>query len=274
MISAKIIEDSLAPHGVRLTTFQLRYPRPIHAELLTHRVFSRNASSNRALPVAKVISQVMDEPWVPQHWGLNQPGMQAAGEASEMIRRSAIDVWLDAAYSAAVSAEKLRGLGLHKQIVNRLLEPFQFISVIVTSTEWDNFFELRDHGAAEPHMNDLAVAMKAAMRESKPVQRPYEDGTARAWHLPYVSLGERATYLWQPHFLARISAARCARVSYLNHDGSSPDPKKDIGLFEKLVGSRPRHASPVEHPACPLAKANLRSRNFRGWRQYRELIEG
>ncbi len=274
-ITAKVVEDSVASaHGVRLVTLQLRYPRFIHAEFMTHRVFSRNASSSRAIPVTKVIEQVMNEPAMPTHWGLNQPGMQAAGEATEMIRRSAIDVWLDAAYNAAMSAEKLRGLGLHKQVANRLLEPFQFMQVVVTSTHWDNFFALREHSAAEPHMQDLARAIKAAMAASTPVKRPNDRLHADAWHLPYITPEERGRFGWQPYDLAKFSAARCARVSYLNHDGTTPDVQKDLELFERLAGSTPKHASPLEHQAYPLATGSSGSRNFRGWRQFRQAVEG
>lgn len=270
---AKVIQDSLAPSGVRLATLQLRYPRFIHAEFMTHRVFSRNASSSRAVPVAKMLEQVRNDPAVPCHWGANQPGMQAAGEVPEEVKGLAQVQWRIAAERAAHHAEMLSSLGLHKQVCNRLLEPFQFMHVVVTSTEWDNFFALRLDAAAEPNMQALARAMRKAMDESEPFYRPIERDTELAWHLPYVTAEERQKYRNVPHYLAKFSAARCARVSYLNHDGTSPDTDKDLELFQRLVGSNPKHASPVEHQAYPLHSGDRWSNNFRGWRQYRQKIE-
>jgi thymidylate synthase ThyX len=164
--------------------------------------------------------------------------------------------------------------GAHKQVVNRILEPFQWISVIVTATEWDNFFELRDHEDADPNIAALARAMNKAMVESDPVQRLSCDrGTADGWHLPYVTEAERQTHYHLPHYLAKLSVARCARVSYLNHDGSAPDADKDLELYARLVGGRPLHASPVEHQGYALAGPAIHSRNFRGWQQFREIVE-
>ena len=267
-ISAKIIEDSIAGNGVRLTTLQLKYPRLIHSEFMTHRVFSRNASSSRAIPVAKMIEQVRTDPAMPIHWGSNQPGMQARVELEGNDRLRAIARWQLAAEAAASHAEVMMELGLHKQVANRILEPFQWIHVIVTATEWDNFFSLRAHPDAQPEIHALAEAMKQAFADSRPM--PLEEGE---WHLPYVTRLERATHLHDVDLLMKLSAARCARVSYLTHDGQAPDIEKDLALYERLVGSVPLHASPVEHQATPLPAADMWSGNFRGWLQYRKLVE-
>lgn len=272
MIEAKVIEDSVNLLGNRLTTLQLRYPRFIHAEFMTHRVFSRNASSSRAIPVSKMIEQVRNEPAMPCHWGKNQPGMQAREEVDDWEKSQAIERWQAAASSAANFAASMMNLGLHKQVANRILEPFQFMSVIVTATEWDNFFELRDHEDAEPNIQVLARAMRSAMHASTPVFRPRVRMFAEAWHLPYITAEEREQYRNDPYLLARASAARCARVSYLNHDGSAPDLQKDLELYMRLVGGRPLHASPVEHQAYPLPTP-IFDKNFRGWRQHRSLVE-
>ncbi|MDN2675111.1 FAD-dependent thymidylate synthase [Janthinobacterium sp. SUN026] len=272
MIEVKIIEDSCAPSGARLTTFQLAYPRFIHAELMTHRVFSRNASSSRAIPVRKLIDQVKINPACPLHWGKNQPGMQASSEVDVETQKHAKEIWLAAAASAIEQAEKMNTLGLHKQLVNRLLEPFLYISVIVSATEWENFFLLRNHADAQPEIFELAKAMKLAMERSDPRTITEPKTVPLGWHLPYVTMEERRLIL-DPLLLAKISAARCARVSYLTHDGIVPEMDKDLQLFSRLVGSQPLHASPVEHQAFPLATPDEWNKNFRGWYQFRTMVE-
>ncbi|MFM0095597.1 FAD-dependent thymidylate synthase [Paraburkholderia nemoris] len=269
-IEAKVIEDSIGRNDIRLATLQLRYPRFIHSELMTHRVFSRNASSSRAIPVAKMIEQVRNDPAMPVHWGLNQPGMQAKAEQADWA--TSVSNWRHAASSAADRAEALAALGLHKQVVNRVLEPFLHISVVVTATEWANFFELRDHEDAQPEIRELAVQMKRAMGGSNPVYRGYDQNYVSNWHLPYITREERELYAGSPWFLAEVSAARCARVSYLTHDGQQPDMGKDKDLFERLVGSRPLHASPTEHQGFPIGGEEW-CKNFRGWFQFRQAVE-
>lgn len=269
----KVIEDSIAPHGVRLTTYQLRYWRAIHAEVMTHRVFSRNASSSRAIPVAKMLEQVRKDPAMPIHWGKNQPGMQAREECDEPTRTFVKEEWLLAAKTAASHAEKMSAAGVHKQVVNRILEPFQYISVICTATEYDNFFELRCHPDAQPEIQELAELMRDARERSTPELRPRLRDLAVGWHLPYITYGERTQYATSPRLLAKVSAARCARVSFLTHDGRDPNLQDDLDLYDRLVGSRPLHASPVEHQAYPNPLADQWCKNFRGWRQHRDIVE-
>jgi thymidylate synthase ThyX len=269
IITAKVIEDSVsALTGVRLTTMQLQYPRLIHAEFMTHRVFSRNASSSRAIPVAKVIEQVRKQPAMPVHWGVNQPGMQAKAELQGEDRERAIALWMRAANEAADTAELMMGLGLHKQVANRILEPFQYMHVIMSSTEFANFYELRDHEDADPNIWALAKVMKAAQNASTP--KTLGDGE---WHMPYVTLDERLRHYGDIELLLKLSAARCARVSYLTHDGQKPEIEKDVALYERLVGSRPLHASPIEHQGTPLHSADEWSGNFKGWLQNRQIVE-
>lgn len=299
-ITAQVVELSLSPclDSKPLVTLQLCYPRFIHSEFMTHRVFSRNASSSRAIPVAKMLDQVRMNPAMPIHWGKNQPGMQAFEECSELVelkffeefenpsdvplftleKRAVVNeaAWRYAAKAAADFAEAMSKAGYHKQVVNRILEPFQFIHVIVTATEWHNFFELRDHPDAQPEIRELASVMKAAIDAARP--RMLNLGE---WHLPYVTAMERSYY--NNDSLLKLSAARCARVSYLNHDGTVPDPGKDFALFDRLVGSTPLHASPIEHqatpdrfdcPDSPAAWANPHLHgNFDGWVQHRKIFE-
>lgn len=271
--TAKVIEHSVAYNGVELITFQLRYPRLVHSEFMTHRVFSRNASSSRAIPVQKMIDQVRNDPAMPCHWGKNQPGMQAreelTGEALEATKRA----WREAAMDAATHAEHMMKYGAHKQVANRILEPFQFINVIVTSTEWSNFFELRDHEDADPNIAKLARAMWIAKSASTPTLRKFERGVASGWHLPYVTPQERLRLEDSPLLLAKVSGARCARVSYLTHDKQQPVMEDDLDLYDRLVGGVPLHASPVEHQAYPLPTSSSWDKNFRGWHQHRSLVE-
>lgn len=271
--SAKIIADSVGYYGgamSRLTTIQLRYPRLVHSELMTHRVFSRNASSSRAIPVAKMIEQVRTDPAAPYVWTTNKPGMQGDVVTDPKLIAKYDQMWIEAANQAADNAEVLMGEGLHKQVVNRILEPFQWISVIVTATEWANWFELRNHKDADPTIKRLAEVMLAAMEESEPKHL-----IAGEWHLPYVSKEEKSALPIAT--LVKISAARCARVSYLTHDGAFPDVDKDIALYERLVGSRPLHASPIEHQARVINLNNDEiglNGNFSPlWVQHRKLLE-
>lgn len=308
-ISAKIIADSVSEQGSRITTMQLRYPRFIHAEFMTHRQLSRNASSSRAIPVSRLIQDILDDTAMPIHWGKNQKGMQADEECSELVvfesyeatddyydeetdayydnyalvegAETREDAWLYARDQAIKMARAFDEAGYHKQVVNRLLEPFSHINVVVTATEWSNFFALRRHKDAEPHIHMLADAMYEAMENSKPVL--LKEGQ---WHLPYVDQEDIDFYDIQegipgdtPKFWPNIdraikcSVARCARVSYMTHEGRIPTVEEDLTLYDRLVGSHPIHASPAEHQATPLM-AHERSGNFLGWEQYRKTLAG
>ncbi len=272
-IQATIIADSISNSGARIVTLECQYPRFIHGEVMTHRVFSRNAMSSRAVPVAKMIEQVRTDPAMPSHWGANQAGMQAKAEVQHAM--AAKDLWCQAAKKAAEFAEAMNEIGLHKQVANRVLEPFQWMRTIITATQWENFFELRLHPDAQPEFQALAGKIAEAMAASTPVKRSargkWDEDHHKHWHLPFVTEQERE--LVTVSLLPKISAARCARVSYLTHDGENPDMVKDLALFERLVGSRPLHASPIEHQAVPMDSAWGVSKNFVGWQQFREIYE-
>lgn len=253
-ISAAIIADSLAPSGSRITTMQLRYPRWIHAEFMTHRVFSRNASSSRAVPVKRLIEDVQRDTATPIYWGKNQKGMQADGhehnapvEIGAHLEYPREDAWLRARDAAIRWALAYDRAGYAKQLVNRLLEPFSHINVVVTATKWENFFALRDHPDAEPHICHLAQEMRKAMDNSSP--RLLAVGE---WHAPYLGgwpFGGDYDAVWNS---LRQSVARCARTSYLTYEGKTPTLDEDLLLFERLVTATPLHASPAEHQAIPL----------------------
>ncbi len=255
MIAAKILLDSLSPENHRLTTMEITYPRFIHSEFLTHRVFSRNSASSRAIPVEKMIQRIEENPVLPSHWGENQKGMQARKEIEH--KKAAIALWKLAMYESLKVAKELAHFGVHKQVVNRLLEPFQHITTIVSSTEWDNFFELRCHPDAQPEFQELARAMRTELEISIPRCLSWHD-----WHMPLLSEAEEGE-LSDPRM---VSAARCARISYLTHDGKR-DPEADVKLAERLLESK--HMSPFEHVARP---GKFDCGNFKGWSQLRHTL--
>lgn len=267
MIQAEVVADSISASGKRITTFKLRYPRYVHADFMTHRVFSRSASSSRAIPVSKMVKLALDEMVFPIRWGKNQKGMQASKENLSGWRlHSAIFTWKLMAHVCAAGVRFLSCLGLHKQWANRPLEWFGNISVVVTSTEWDNFFALRLHEDAQDEIYELARVMFYAKAASVPeLLHPGE------WHLPFITKQEKLTLHLDSQL--QISSARCARTSYLGHDGKPSDLQDDIGLFLRLVGSEPIHASPTEQQATPAENPDERSGNFVGWKQHRKLIE-
>lgn len=271
---ARTILASQVKGAAPIYTLHLRYPRIIHSEVMTHRVFSRNARSSRAVPVNKMIQEIQAAPFVPWHWTANQPGMQGVDGHKDLVFlhdtedhwENREDAWLIARDRALSVADSFRGAGYHKQLANRLLEPFMWIDTLVTATEWDNFLELRDHADAEPHLRDLAVRVRWAL-ENAEIQK-LEPGE---WHMPYVTQAEK-TALSQD-FLLDLSAVRNARISYAPFDGQD-SREKELDRVAKLKG-RPLHASPFEHVAMadPLGSYAKYHRNFRGYAQYRGFLE-
>jgi len=319
-IKATVICDSISEAGVRITTFELEYPRIIHSELMTHRQFSRNAASSRAIPFEKMLQQLDGKPI---RFGAANKGMQDKGEDfrgrvlfendwGDEYQVSTHRAWDLAKSSAIAFAQAFQQAGYHKQVYNRLLEPFQMMKTVVTATEWNNFFWLRDDGAADPTIRELAACMKKAREESVPKLLK-----AGHYHLPYVFTGE--DYLENPvqcyltqkdaeirQFLTleqaiKVSAARCAAVSFRNEDYGL---ERCLEVYERLVGSEKKHSSALEHIATPLSSRkytedilddvnvesepatwqdgithcdkgwNLWSGNFKGWLQHRQLING
>lgn len=324
-IVARIIAHSASSTSPQeLLTYELEYPRFIHSELMTHRLFSRNAASSRAIPVKAMIEQVRSNPAMPIHWGANQPGMQAKEECnnnldvhSESYGYTREEWWADAAEMMCGYADEFAKKGYHKQIVNRLLEPFQIMKTVVTATEFDNFFYLRCHTDAQPEIKHLAECMYQALQQSTAeVLHPGE------WHTPYVQHAHKESgklsYLIQhssglveeeegvikyaeisTENALKISASCCAQVSYRKSDDSL---EKALMVYDRLVESKPVHASPFEHQGTPmdyvgaqdgcwnlendysglpLMKAvthcdrggNLWSGNFKSWIQHRQLID-
>lgn len=290
-VTAKIILDSISPEGIRLPTIHARYPRMIHSELMTHRVFSRNGRSSRAVPVMTLLKE---EPYIP-HFMKNKPGMSASEEMDESDRKEAEAIWLELVNYTKSIVKHLHDLGVHKQWANRPLEWFGYIDVLITSTDWANFMALRDETGAQPEIDQLANAIKKVLNESTPkLLKPGE------WHMPYIgpddwedteeylaSIGQGNEYGVAKfsdivELLKKISTARCARLSYAPFDGNG-SIEKELDRFEKLMVSRPVHASPAEHIATPDICYDYGSDgkawqkkyewgNFYGWRQFRKMI--
>jgi len=272
-VSAKVIADSVsAASDVRLTTLEITLPKVLLAEFNTHRVFSRNFSSSRAIPTKTIISNI--DSFVPEYWGENRAGMTAS-PSSELPwhkRKLAEWIWSFAIWSSKMSSLSLNKLGLHKQWANRPNDWHTIAKGVVTSTEWDNFFTLRDHSDAQPEMQALAKAMKEAINNSVPI--PKYNGE---WHLPYVTNAEKTKSINNGKSIIenalRISVSCCAQVSYRKLDDSLEKAEK---IYDMLLASEEtKHLSPFEHQA--MVGNNIFDKfksNFgKGWIQHRKLIE-
>lgn len=287
---AKVVCDSVSPAGVRLVSVEACYPRFIHAELMTHRAFSRNAASSRAIPFYRAgadgvaipncfYSRVLIDPVVPEFIGREQAGMQSGEnfegeEYFKILQRivSMRDNVLDACM-------EMYRMGVHKSIINRYLEPWQWMTVLITATDWNNFWRLRIHGAAEKHFQKIARLTAEAVKQSSPALLRHGE-----WHTPYIQDVDREfvrnggvkNFGTETDILKYVSAGRCARLSYLTHEGKR-DLSKDIALCKQLIDPRTAdldpdvlHASPLEHVAMALTDPRERSGNFRGWHQFRK----
>jgi hypothetical protein len=279
---AKIILDSVGPNGARLTTFELSYPRIVHAELMTHRIFSRNSASSRAIPTEKLLGRIEEDPMLPVWWGKNQAGMQAREELTGDALARARWLWLQAVKTGVQFARELGETGLHKQIANRAAELGMFITVVLTATEFDNFFALRDHAAAQPEIADVAGKAHRLWKDSRP-----RELTAGEWHLPYVTGYDAKGVIAMEYgadAICRISVGRCAAVSYLNQ--GKQDPPADLARADKLAAAG--HMSPFEHVAQAMTEdewvlygteraamwvdRRIPVGNLWGWRQYRKEL--
>lgn len=262
MISATIIKLTKYPNDKIVTTFELEYPRYIHSELMTHRVFSRNAASSRAIPIEKMLEQATDNTVMPM-WTKNQAGMQGTPVKDIRTINNANTVVHGMLQAIVCGVSTLDKLGIHKQNANRYLEPFQHIKTIVTTTETDNFFKLRYHPDAQPEIRELAKAMLVEYmltKEDAPVSS--ED----TWHLPYTPMRTNETLA----NLKIISASCCAQVSYRKNDDSLVKAKE---IYDRLVTGKPMHASPFEHQCRPLLDSETQKGNLQGFRQLRQDIE-
>lgn len=285
---AKILADSESPDGVRLTTFEITFPRYVQAELNTHKMLSKNSGSSRAIPVEKMLERIQADPYIPVKWGKNQKGMQADEVLDPDEEARALVEWLGARDSAVKHAMNLMSIGLHKQDANRILEPWMWQTVILSGTEWPNFWHLRDHDGCHPGFRTVVAMMRELYVTKDP--KPLAYGR---WHLPLVDDLIDSADIMDIEVLKMISAGRCARVSYLTHDGKR-DLSADIALCKRLTTAG--HLSPLEHIARPINREDLGpssvlpilvplqalhgnfgpqdvfAGNYRGWMQMRKLI--
>lgn len=281
-----LVKDSISPDGIRLPTWHAEYWRPIHSEVMTHRDFSRNARSSRAVPTEKLLKET---PFMP-HFMQNRPGMQSLEDMPSTMREQAEKIWYDLARHTQEEVRKLHSLGVHKQWANRPLEWFGYIHTLITSTNLQNFWSLRIHSAAQPELQELAASMKMQLDESEPDQlKPGE------WHLPFVDSlrvnGRQCFYMEDsgqrieiPVMDAQaLSVARCARLSYKPFDGQD-SLEAEFARFHRLLSDVPPHASPAEHQCSPDTWIEDEDQgywkhpelhgNLYGWVQYRKTVTG
>lgn len=279
MIEVKLIAHSVsAVNDQEMITFELTYPRIIHSEMMTHRLFSRNAMSSRAIPIAKMIEEIRRSPAMPVRFGANQSGMQDKGGEHDgkvlydwvedeygmyqELYCTGREAWAMAAEDACLWAERFEAAGYHKQIANRLLEPFQMMKAIFTATDMNNFFWLRVAEDADPTIKELAGLMREAWSQSMAeVLQPGQ------WHTPYVEHwtdedggfgymientdnDDPAPYklLTEDEALA-ISSSCCAQVSYRILDATY---EKAMRVYGRLLTGDKVHASPFEHQGTPI----------------------
>ena len=291
-IDATIIADSKNEHGNRLTTFIVTLPRIVLAEFNTHRMLSRNSASSRAIPFEKMVQRCQETPFIPIKWQKDHKGMQGTEYFEDLAEiDNCKGDWLYARDGAVVAAMSMNNYGLTKQLCNRLLEPFMWHTVIVTASEWENFFALRAHPAAEIHIAKLAEVMLSEYNDSDPKQLK-----AGEWHIPFGDDFDyqrlcKATWVQKkdpleqlnhdedyPEFdqlpgdhlryavnetKVKVAIARCARISYLNFEGED-DYKADVKLHDRL--SEMGHWSPFEHCAKAMDESEFEMYSDRVWR--------
>lgn len=278
MISAKIVADSINESGNRITSLVVVIPRIVLAELNTHRALSKNSASSRAIPFKKMAKMVEENPFIPIAFQKDHKGMQGTEyfTEEEIKKNGIIEEWLGARDYALHRANVLHDKGVTKQLVNRLLEPFMYHTVLITATEWENFMALRNHEDAEIHIKEAAVKILEALNSSTPKLLKKDE-----WHIPFGDDldYDRVSKMYSENsivpdklikgLMVEIATARCARVSYLNFEGKD-DYEADVKLHDQLLDSG--HMSPFEH--CAQAKdGNTISGNFVGWFQYRKLYQ-
>lgn len=264
IVSAKILTYSESKStGKRIATFVVTIPKFIQAHINSHRSLSRNAGSSRAIPAKIIRKRVLENPFIPIEFGKNKPGMRGGEEVTGFSLWFARTSWLWARYIPCYFHWVCEKLNIHKEVINRLIEPWMFTEVVVTATEWQNFIKLRGDNAAQPEIQVIAKDIERLLRDSKPTILE-----AGEWHLPFINEQEKKDFKIED--LLKISVARCARVSYKLYDGTSSNLEKDVLLCNKLVEQG--HWSPFEHVATPINSMG-RSGNFVEWNQYRKQFE-
>lgn len=318
---------SISPRGKELLTYEIVFPRSVLAEVVTHRILtmdsspddagnvnqqavdlfhtertalqdlSKSSASSRAIPFSRMVEAVRNDPYIPERWSKGGPGMQESGWLEDLDAISKVRAsWLAGRDMMIEVATKMHEFGVHKQDVNRLLEPWGWVRQIVTGTEWNNFFALRTDKDAHPAFRKIARMMYLAKRASTPRALNYGE-----WHVPYVGQGyleklaeglkvTQPPAQYQPSVssafrslttasaqVLKISAARCAWVSYDPPGVENYTHERAFATFDKLIGGRLKHVSPTEHQGTPMdmdcesIRPEYRS-NLSGWLQARKLI--
>lgn len=287
---AKVILDSIGPCGNRLTTMEFTIPKLWLAEFNTHCMFARNSASTRAIPYKKQRQRVLDDSFVPYEWPLEQKGMSASENEANPHEISMLEkLWLTARDKCVDFADQMadpayHSRPIHKQLAGRILELWQYQTVLVTgdAASYANFFYLRRNKAAAPEIRKAAELMWESYSQSQPQKLK-----AGEWHTPLIREDELEPFDLGPSLygddLLHISAARCARVSYLTHAGIR-DVSEDRNLFQRLTANG--HWSPLEHvcqaldaihPLCArilraLGGEPKRQSKWCGWRSLRSIF--
>lgn len=302
--AAKIIADSANSFGDRVTSFQVRFHRFVLAEFNTHAVFDRNSASSRAIPAGTQLRRYDVDPAWPISWPAEQKGMSGGSELTGNDLEDARALFSDVkSYTQQAVSQYLQGHPepehrLHKSLLNRLLEPLQWHTALVTASSYGNFFEQRVSPAAQPELRVVAAMMQELYNSNEPVVLKRGE-----WHLPYIRSGPEFSGVDRENVqglrigesgeydVRHISAARCARVSYLTQEGQR-DYTKDVELYASLVENG--HWSPLGHVCTPwpnggqhyspvldpdtgrrLVDCRLpRLGKFVGWQQWRHIVEG
>jgi len=281
MYDAKVLADSISPSGVRLVTVVVTVPRIILAENNTHRDFSRNTASSRAIPINVRCDAIEANPFVPTAFGKNKRGMQSDELLGEAENAEAQQIWREAVADALKHARRLEKLKTHKQYGNRVTESYAWVTQLISATEWDNYMNLRAHKDAQPEIQIGARLIRAAMLASKPKLLQVGE-----WHLPLISPEES----FSVGDSVKTSVGRCAAVSYEKQAVQKTLPE-EIERHGNLLASG--HMSPFEHQAKVANEEEIlehgmfswnretqafepkRIGNFRSpWLQYRKTIPG
>ena len=261
-MEVKVLLDSSNPYtGQRLTTLHCVYSQFIHQQVLTHRMFSRNSSSLRAISFNRAVDEFEI---VYPTWTQEKKGMQ--GEVIEDFEiKSKADDLVDSMFNSVLNhCRALNQLGIHHQDINNYLRPFQNIHTVLSFTDIDNFFEQRLHESTKPDMQKLAHLIYKALEESEPEERIIHLPLMEDFINPYEQCWESEIFSWTE--LKLISAARLARISYFKWQD---DPYKDLELAKKLI--KDKHLSPFEHVAFAQEQSEYYA-NFKDWKQLRHSL--
>jgi thymidylate synthase ThyX len=237
-----------------LVSIEYVVPLYIHTEILTHRRFSRNASSARAMSTTRYAGLGY---YMPPQFYQSQKGMEASAQPikHQWLARM---VWSAAIQGTELAARVLERLKVAKEQRNRLIAPAKMVKGIITGTEsaWQSFFHLRNNKNAD-------TAMQVFAREA------YHAIINTRWSYDTI----HAPYDIDP----LVNAARAALVSYAKIESID-----DYKLANRLL--KDGHMSPFEHYAVwrlqpTLSNLTCSSNDVHfdyvthGWEHHRATLE-